>query len=558
MKERYDYIVAGAGVAGCVLAARLTEDRDVSVLLVEAGGPGRSPFIAMPAGNGFLFGNPRYDWGLASVPQPGLGGRTLYYPRGKAVGGSAILNGMIYIRGNRQDYALWRQRGLAGWDYADLLPYFLKAEGAAHRDGPWHGKDGPLRTSPAGNHTPLDRLFEETTVAAGLPANADFNGERQDGVGRFDVMVWRGRRQSTASTYLAQRPRNLTVLTGAEVLRVAVEDGRATGIVVARGGRTHTLRTKRETILALGAFGSPKALLLSGIGPADELRALGLPVALDLPGVGRNLADHLNMPVQFACTDPALSYARYQRLDRALGLGLQWFALRRGPGAAPFWSACLFERFASSETPDLQIFFTPMVVKEARDVDDWDNPGLLDRLGRRIFVRGSKTALSGYQFDINLMHPEGRGTLKLASADPRAQPLIDPRFLTGEREVGDLLRGIERVRDLAARQPLAGVTGRELSPGAEVATRADLVQAIRRLANTAHHPVGTCRMGVEGDPTAVVDASLRLRGIAALRVCDASIFPDQITGNPTAAIVAIAEKAADLIRGRPALPPAVP
>ena len=548
MKEHYDYVVAG--VAGCVLAARLAEDRDVSVLLLEAGGPGRSPFIAMPAGNGFLFGNSRYDWGFTSVPQPGLGGRTIYYPRGKALGGSAILNGMIYVRGNRRDYELWRQRGLAGWSYAELLPYFRKAEGAAHRDDGFHGKDGPLRTSPAANHTPLDRHFQTAARATGAAWNDDFNGASQAGVGRFDVMVWRGRRQSTASTYLAHRPPNLDIATGARVLGLALQGGRAVGINVAHGGRTACVRVGREVILSLGAFGSPQALLLSGIGPADELRALGIGVALDLPGVGRNLFDHLNMPVQFACTDRGLSHARFQRLDRAVGLGLRWFATRGGPGASPFWSACLFEQFAGSDRPDLQIFFTPMVVKEARDVDDWDQPGLLDRLGRKIFVRGSKTAVAGFQFDINLMHPEGSGTVKLASTDPRAQPLIDPRFLTGERERRDLLRGIERVRAIAATAPLAAVTGPELSPGAAVKDEASLTDAMRRLANTAHHPVGTCRMGIATDVTAVVDESLSVRGIAGLRVCDASVFPDQITGNPTAAIVAIAEKAADMIRGR--------
>jgi len=556
--NRFDYVVAGGGSAGCVLAARLAEDPAVKVLLVEAGGPGRSLFISMPAGNGYLFGNPRYDWGLESEPQPGLGGRRVYYPRGKALGGSSILNGMIYVRGNRADYDGWRQAGLEGWGYEALLPYFRRAEGARHRSGPFHGRDGPLATRPAANHGLLDRAFVAAAHAAGLPLNDDINGAVQTGVGRVDVTVEGGRRQSTAYAYLRRRPPNLTVWTDATVVDVVLDGRRARGLRLLRGGQAVTATAEREVALCLGAFGSPKALLLSGIGPADELKALGIAPRLDLPGVGRDLQDHLNMPVQFRCARPEATFARYQRFDRALWLGLRYLLARRGPGAAPFWSACAFHAFDGGELPDLQVFFTPMVVAEAIADDTGELPkeSFFDGLGRRILVRGNKRAIAGFQFDINQMRPDARGTVRLASADPLAPPRIDPRFLSQPKELGQLVEGIRWVREVVRQEAFDGLRDEELSPGAGAVDDRDLEQAVRRSAYTGHHPVATCRMGRDGDPGAVLDTTLRVRGLDGLRVVDASAFPGQITGNTNATVIAMAEKATDLMLGREPPPPA--
>jgi len=551
----YDYVIAGGGSAGCALAARLAEDGSKRVLLLEAGGAGRTPFIAMPAGNGFLFGNPVYDWGYVSVPQSGLHGRSVYFPRGKALGGSSIMNGMIYIRGNRADYDSWRDRGLDGWGYADVLPYFRRAEGALHRSDAWHGVHGPLKISAAANYTALDRIFVAAAREAGAPFNEDFNGRYQCGVGRVDVTVANGRRQSAVRAYLSRRPRNLTVRTGVQVIGIETGHGRARALKVKTRDGIEGVAAQREIILCLGAFGTPQLLMLSGIGPADHLRDLGIAVVADLPGVGRNLADHINMPMQYACLQPDLSFARYQRLDRALWLGARWLIARRGPGAAPFWSTCLFDTHGSHDLPDTQVFFTPMVVKEARDDGDADDSGLLDRLGRRILVRGSKKAVSGFQFDINQMHPQGRGEVRLNSADPCEPPRIDPRYFSGDRELRVLIEAVRRVRDIAGQPAFAGVCGAELTPGSDCKSDAEIAGAIRRLANTGHHPVGTCRMGAASDPDSVVDGELKVRGIDGLRVCDASVFPDQITGNTNAAITMIAEKASDMILGRAPLPP---
>ena len=563
MTPEYDYVIAGGGAAGCALAARLAADPAKRVLLVEAGGRGRSLFITMPAGNGFLFEHPKYDWSFHSVPQPGLHGRRVYYPRGRSLGGSTLMNGMIYMRGNPRDYDAWRQRGLAGWAYRDLLPYFKRSEGSGVRSDPYHGLDGPLRTSRSVNFTPIDRVFVDAARQAGAPDNPDFNGASQIGVGRMDVTVEHGRRMSAARAYLRQRPANLSVRTETRVLGVALEGRRAIGLrVAARGGTTETIRAEREVVLSLGAFMSPHALMLSGLGPADHLRHHGIAPVLDLPGVGQNLKDHLNVPVRYACADERLSLARHQRLDRALLLGLRYLLGRSGPGASPFWSACLFESLGDDPAlPDLQIFFTPMVFSEAiteadgRPANSFSES--LNRLGARLFARG-KRVLSGFQFDINQMRPDACGEVRLAGPDPRQAPRIDPRFLSEAKERTQLVAGVRRVREIVSQRAFDGVRGAEISPGEGVATDAGIAEAVAASALTGHHPVGTCKMGIHPDPMAVVDAELRVRGIEHLRVVDASVFPSQVTGNTNAVVIAIAEKAADLILGRPAPPPEDP
>ncbi|MGH6719706.1 MAG: choline dehydrogenase [Alphaproteobacteria bacterium] len=551
--DDFDIIIVGAGSAGCTLAGRLTEDPNVRVLLLEAGRAGEHLFVRMPAANGFVFGKPRFDWGYYTAPQAELGGRRIYWPRGRGLGGSSTINGMIYIRGNARDYDGWRQRGLEGWSYADVLPYFRRSEGNPRGDDGFHRPDGPLRTGPAGNAGRIDDIFLAAARQAGYPYNPDFNGPSQFGCGIYDMTVDRGRRSTTARAYLepARGRGNLTVLTDALALSVAFEGRRTIGVTVGRAGRTETYRAGREVVLAQGAIGSPQLLLLSGVGPADDLRRLGIAVVADLPGVGANLHDHPDVPVQYACPRPELSFSRYLRADRALGLGLRYLLTGGGPGAAPLWSAGAFKALnPGAEVPDLQAFFTPMVIKE----DPRGDTGV----GTPLFGIGSlaarKSAIDGFQFDVNQMHPRSRGSLKLASTDPREHPVLDPRYLAEEIDRRDMVAAVRMAREIAHQKAFDGVRGPELSPGAELTTDAAILDGVRRTLISGYHPVGTCKMGTAADPMAVTDAELRVRGVEGLRVVDASIMPELVTGNTNGPTIMIAEKAADMILGRPPLP----
>ncbi|MBE1283255.1 MAG: choline dehydrogenase [Rhodobacteraceae bacterium] len=548
--KAYDYVIAGGGSAGCVLAARLAEDPTVSVCLIEAGGKGRNLFIRMPAGNGFVFGNPKLDWGYQSVPQKELNGRQIYFARGKALGGSSIVNGMIYMRGVPADYDGWRQMGLPGWGYADLLPYFRRAEGSRDRRDAWHGTDGPLRTEPAANYGVLDRAFVAAAVAAGYEELEDFNGPVRTGVARNDSTVSQGIRQSSAISYLSAPPRNLTILTGQAVARVLFDGMQAVGVELLNGV---AMRAEREVILCQGAFATPQLLMLSGIGPGDHLRAHGIEPLLEHSGVGSHLADHVDVSMQWGSDRLDLSHARYQRLDQAAGLMANWLWNGSGPGGGAFFSTVLFHAFDDPRLPELEVFMTPMVVDENIGGGMAEEAPWHQRLGRKLLVRGRKVARPGVQIDINQERPKSLGTVRLASADPTAHPLIDPNYFADPRDLDELVGGVKAMRDVMAQPQIAQYVTGELGIWKEARTDQQIVSAIRQTAYTGHHPCCTARMGGDHDTGAVLDGELRVRGVQGLRVCDTSAMPTQITGNLYATVVAMAEKAADIILQRPPL-----
>jgi len=548
MIKTFDYVIAGGGSAGCVIAARLAENSSASVCLIEAGGRGRDLFIRMPAGNGFVFGNPRLDWGYESVPQEFLNGRRIYLPRGKSLGGSSIVNGMIYMRGGRADYDLWRQQGLTGWGYADVLPYFKRAEGSRDRCDAYHGVDGPLKTELSANFGALDQAFVDAAVAAGHPALDDFNGAERIGVGRSDSTVSRGVRQSAAIAYLKNPPKNLTILTNQHVTRILFEGTRATGVETRDGT---IVRARNEVILSQGAIGTPQLLMLSGVGPADHLASHGIKTVADLPDVGENLVDHVDVPVQYASERMDLSHARHQRLDRAAWLMGRWLVNGSGPGGGALFSSILFHALDDHDFPELQVYMTPMAIEENLGDGDDEKAPLMHRLGRKLLVRGRKVARPGIQIDINQEHPKSKGTVRLANTDPLSQPLIDPNYYADPRDMDEIIRGVEVIRDVMAQPQIAKYHQGETEPWKNARSRSEIIEAIRQTTYTGHHICSTARMGT--DSNAVLDPELRVRGVEGLRVCDASAMPTQITGNLYATVVMMAEKTADMILGRPPL-----
>ncbi|MES0827351.1 GMC family oxidoreductase [Ruegeria sp. SCP11] len=418
----FDYVIAGGGSAGCALAARLAEDPSVSVCLVEAGGKGRDLFICMPAGNGFVFGNPRLDWGYTSVPQPSLNGRSIYFPRGKALGGSSIVNGMIYMRGVPADYDGWQ---MPGWSFADVLPYFRRSEGSRNRRDAWHGADGPLKTEPARNFGEMERAFLEAAVIAGHKQIDDFNGPCRTGIARNDSTVSNGVRQSAAISYLSNPPSNLMLRTHTHIARIVVENGKAVGLETMDGDVIHAAR---EVIICQGAFGTPQLLMLSGIGPADHLTKHGIKVVTNLPSVGAHLSDHPDVSMHWGSERLDLSPAKYQRFDHAARLMGHWLLNGGGHGGGAFFSTVLFHALEDPALPELEVYMTPMVVEENLSNGAAETIPLMQRLGRKLLVRGRKMARPGVQIDINLERPRSEGTVYLASADPRAHPVIDPNY----------------------------------------------------------------------------------------------------------------------------------
>jgi choline dehydrogenase len=522
--EEFDVVVVGAGSAGCVLAGRLTEDPSLSVLLLEAGGSDDVLEVRVPAAM-YKTWRTRRDWAYTTEPQPGLDGRRLYWPRGKLLGGSSSINAMIYVRGAAADYDEWAERtGDPSWSYERVLPLFRRMEDNARGADRWHGVGGPLRVEDLRSPHPWTRAVVESTLAAGYPRNDDFNGAAQEGTGRYQVTQKRGRRWSAADAYLhpvASRP-NLTVLTGALTTRVLVEGGRAVGVEYRRGGRVRTARAAREVVLCGGAVNSPQLLMLSGIGPADHLREVGVDVVHDLPGVGAGLQDHPLAPVVWHVR----SGRSLLRAESPSGYAL-WFGARRGWLTSNLAEAGLFTRSEPGlPEVDLQMHHVPAKFWRQAEVDP---------------------DVDAFTSAVTLVHVASRGSVRLRSADPGWAPAVDAGYLTETRDVDALVRGVEQAREIASGGPLAAVLADEFSPGGTVHRPADLRRSIRRTLESLYHPTSSCRMGAAGDETAVVDPQLRVRGLDGLRVVDASVMPTLVRGNTNAPTMMVAERAADLI-----------
>ena len=529
----YDYIIAGGGSAGCVLAARLSEAGAI-VLLIEAGPPDSHPFIHVPAGFTKLSG-PKVNWGYRTVPQKHLNNREMWYPQGRTLGGGSSINAMIYTRGHSTDYDRWASSGAVGWTYNDVLPYFRKAESNARFSNQYHGVDGPLRVSDPISPLGITSAFIKAAQESGIAYNPDFNGAEQEGVGFHQTTTRYGRRGSTAVSYLrpAMSRKNLTVITNAQVLRFVIEKSRAVAVEFKRANSNEIERanTRQEVVVTSGTIGSPKLLMLSGIGPASHLKDIGIVTQVDLAGVGENLQDHLDCYTVYDCNGP-YSYPGTDQYLKQAWWALQYVLFKSGPVTTNIVEAGAFVKAdPTSAIPDTQFHFLPAYV--------------IDHGMKRV---------PGYGVCLytNLLRPKSRGTVRLANSNPSSPPMIDPNYLSDPDDLRMAIAGLRMARGVMASPSIKKYLKTERMPGNERQTDADLVAYIREWAKTDYHPVGTCKMGT--DDLAVVDCQLRVRGIDGLRICDSSVMPLEISANTNAPTIMIAERAADFILGKDADP----